>query len=234
MKHLFFDLDRTLWDFERNSETALHELFHTLELDRDIPDFHEFHNIYKVKNAELWKLYGNGKLTKEDLRSLRFEVTLSAFGLNDTSLAHELSAGYIELSPRQTQLHKGALETLERLKKEGYRMHIITNGFKEVQYIKLENSGLAPYFEVVVCSEEIGKNKPSPDIFNYSLNKAAAKANNSVMIGDDPEVDVVGAINAGLKGVLFDPEGKHRTPETAYKITELSEIPELLPWVFKP
>ena len=234
MKHLFFDLDRTLWDFERNSEAALHELFHALELDRDIPDFNEFHNIYKEKNAELWKLYGSGKLTKEELRSLRFEVTLSAFGLNDTSLAHELSTGYIELSPRQTQLHKGALETLERLKKEGYQMHIITNGFKEVQYIKLENSGLAPYFEVVVCSEEIGKNKPSPDIFNYSINKAGAKRHNSVMIGDDPEVDVVGAINAGLKGVLFDPENKYLTPETAYKITQLSEIPELLPWVFKP
>jgi putative hydrolase of the HAD superfamily len=234
MKHLFFDLDRTLWDFERNSEAALHELFHSLELDQNIPDFSVFHELYKEKNAELWKLYGKGKLSKEELRSLRFEVTLSAFGLNDTTLAHELSMGYIELSPRQTQLHTGALETLSILKKEGYQMHIITNGFKEVQYIKLENSGLAPYFEVVVCSEEIGKNKPSPDIFNYSINKAGARRDQSVMIGDDPEIDIVGALNAGLKGVLFDPEDKYRLPESAYKVKNLAEIPELLPWVFKP
>lgn len=231
VRHLFFDLDRTLWDFEKNSEKALHTLFHSLGLDRNIPDFHFFHSVYKEKNAALWKAYGNGKISKEYLRSARFEVTLSAFDISDREITEKLSQGYIELSPRQTALFPGALTTLETLKTMGFPMHIITNGFKEVQYIKLENSGLAPYFDSVVCSEELGKNKPSPDIFHYALKKANARAENSIMIGDDPEVDIVGALNAGMKAVLFDPEALHQGVQGARSIQKLTDLPELLPFL---
>lgn len=231
IKHLFFDLDHTLWDFEKNSENALYLLFHDLGLNQQIVDFAEFHKTYKEQNSALWKLYGKGELKKEELRFLRFEITLEAFGIRDRALIDELSDGYVEISPQQTALHKGAIETLEQLKNDGYLMHIITNGFKEVQYIKLENSGLAPFFETVVCSEELGKNKPAPEIFYHSLNKAGAKNHHSVMIGDDPEVDVVGAINAGMKGILFDPHDVHRTPQSALKIKELSELSDILVWL---
>ncbi len=230
-QHLFFDLDRTLWDFEKNSEVALHILFHELGLNERIIDFADFHSTYKEQNAALWKLYGRGELTKEELRFLRFEITLEAFGIHDRSIIDELSDGYVEISPKQTVLHKGAIETLKNLSSDGFKMHIITNGFKEVQYIKLENSGLAPYFETVVCSEEVGKNKPAPEIFHHALSKAGAKNFHSVMIGDDPEVDIVGAINAGMKGVLFDPENIHRTPDSARKIKRLDELLDVLPWI---
>jgi putative hydrolase of the HAD superfamily len=113
-------------------------------------------------------------------------------------------------------------------------MHIITNGFKEVQYIKLENCGLASFFDVIVCSEDVGKNKPSADIFHFALNKANAKSRSSVMIGDDPEVDVYGALNAGMKGILFDPFNQHAGYSEVPRIDALSKIPEILPWVFKP
>lgn len=231
IQHVFFDLDRTLWDFEKNSENALHLLFQDLGLYEHIPDFQDFHTTYKSKNAELWKLYGKGELSKEELRYLRFEITLEAFGIRDRKIIDEISDGYVEISPRQTILHTGALETLESLKKENYKMHIITNGFKEVQFIKLENSGLAPYFETVVCSEDVGKNKPAPEIFYHALNRSGAKNHHSLMIGDDPEVDVVGALNAGMKGVLFDPEDIHKTPESAHKIKKLNELLDVLPWV---
>jgi putative hydrolase of the HAD superfamily len=231
IQHLFFDLDRTLWDFEKNSEMALHLLFHDLGLDQRQVDFHQFHQTYKEQNAVLWKLYGKGELKKEELRFLRFEITLEAFGISDRRIIDELSDGYVAISPKQTLLHDGALETLDQLKSDGYSMHIITNGFKEVQYIKLENSGLAPYFDTVVCSEELGKNKPAPEIFYHALTKAGAKNTGSVMIGDDPEVDVVGAINAGLSGILFDPEDVHRTPHSAVKIKRLSELSDVLPWL---
>lgn len=231
IKHLFFDLDHTLWDFEKNSEIALHLLFHDLGLNQQIVDFAAFHKTYKEQNSALWKLYGKGELIKEELRFLRFEITLEAFGIRDRTIIDELSDGYVEISPRQTALHKGAIETLEQLKNEGYLMHIITNGFKEVQYIKLENSGLAPFFETVVCSEELGKNKPAPEIFYHSLYKAGAKNHHSVMIGDDPEVDIIGAINAGMKGILFDPHDAHRTPHSAVKIKELSELADILVWL---
>lgn len=234
MQHLFFDLDRTLWDFEKNSELALHELFHALALDRDIPDFQEFHLAYKQKNAELWKLYGAGKMKKEELRISRFKITLESFGIMDSEKIQSMSDGYVEISPRQTSLFPGAIQTLQKLQDEGYPMHIITNGFKEVQYIKLENSGLAPFFDIVICSEELGKNKPSPDIFHYALGKANASSSKSVMIGDDPEVDVYGALNAGMKGILFDPNNENKSYTEVPRITDLSQIPEILPWVFKP
>jgi putative hydrolase of the HAD superfamily len=113
-------------------------------------------------------------------------------------------------------------------------MHIITNGFKEVQYIKLENSGLDPYFDVILCSEEVGHNKPSLQIFQYALKKAGAKASDSVMIGDDFEVDIIGALNAGMQGILFDPDDRYSNYQDSMRIKQLNELTDLLPWVFRP
>jgi putative hydrolase of the HAD superfamily len=112
-------------------------------------------------------------------------------------------------------------------------MHIITNGFKEVQYIKLKNSGLIDFFDVIVCSEDVGYNKPNPAIFKHSLMQANASTADSVMIGDDFEVDVLGALNYGLKGILFDPFNDFKSPVDGHKIKDLNELPALLPWVFK-
>lgn len=230
-RHLFFDLDRTLWDFEKNSEIALHHLFQELNLIDHIPRFTVFHSLYKKKNAELWKLYGAGKIKKEELRTLRFSATLEVFGLRDQQIIDHLSDGYVELSPKQTALFPEALETLKLLQEQGYPMHIITNGFKEVQYIKLENSGLAPFFDIVVCSEDVGKNKPAPDIFHHALERAGAKATNSIMIGDDYAVDIIGAYNAGMQGILFDPEDKCIIRSGDHKIQHLNEIPGKLAWI---
>ena len=232
-KHLFFDLDRTLWDFEKNSEIALNKLFYSLDLDALVSDFETFHSIYKEKNAALWKLYGAGKLEKDVLRDERFRVTLESFEVNNSKLVKNLSDGYVELSPMQTALFPNAIETLDALEKDGYAMHIITNGFKEVQHIKLKNSQLEKYFDVIVCSEDVGKNKPSPDIFHYSMQQANAKAIDSVMIGDDYEVDVLGALNVGMQGIHFDPDKNHTKQEGHHLIHELNEIPTILPWILR-
>lgn len=232
-KHLFFDLDRTLWDFEKNSEIALHQLFFSLDLHLSIDDFDHFHSLYKENNSTLWKQYGAGKLKKEDLRDERFRLTLEKFNVTDKHLIKKISDGYVELSPQQTALFPNAIQTLKVLQKEEFNMHIITNGFKEVQYIKLKNSGLDSYFDVIVCSEDVGKNKPSPDIFNYSLNLANTKAKDSVMIGDDFEIDVLGALNIGMKGIHFDPHRQHTSHDDTIRIQHLKELPGLMPWVFK-
>ena len=232
-QHLFFDLDRTLWDFEKNSKIALTQLFHHHGLHNHIANFHTFYGHYKLKNAQLWKEYGAGRLKKEALRDERFRVTLNHFSINDEDLVKKISDGYVELSPQQTALFPNAIETLEYLKKEGYTMHIITNGFKEVQFIKLKNSGIIDFFDVIVCSEDVGHNKPNPAIFNHSLSKAAATAQKSVMIGDDYEVDVLGALNFGMKGILFDPYNEFKSSVDGHKIKDLNELPALLPWVFK-
>lgn len=232
-KHLFFDLDRTLWDFEKNSEIALETLFKELELQGKIEDFHSFHSQYKEYNSQLWKLYGAGKLKKEVLRTERFRLTLNDFNIDSTEILHKLSDGYVELSPKQTALFPETIETLKSLKNDNFNMHIITNGFKEVQYIKLENSGLDHYFDVILCSEEVGHNKPSLHIFQYALKKAGAKASDSVMIGDDFEVDIIGALNAGMQGILFDPEDKYSNYQDTMRIKQLDELTGLLPWVFR-
>lgn len=232
-KHLFFDLDRTLWDFEKNSEIALRLLFEELGLHTLIPHFDSFHDNYKETNAHLWKEYGQGRIKKEELRSERFRRTLDNFKIKDERITEKLSSGYIELSPRQTALFPSALETLNELKSEGYQMHIITNGFKEVQFIKLEEARLKPYFDLILCSEEVGHNKPSKLIFEYALQTVSAKAENSVMIGDDYEVDVVGARNSGMHAILFDPENEKSKLENLHRIQHLNELPGLLPWVFR-
>jgi len=232
-KHLFFDLDRTLWDFERNSEIALKKLFDEFDLGRTIADFHHFHELYKQHNARLWKMYGNKEIDKELLRGVRFRLTLAEFGIEDPVMTERFSDGYIEISPRQTALFPETIETLRSLKRDEYNMHIITNGFKEVQHIKLENSGLDGFFDVILCSEDVGHNKPSPFIFDQAIKKAGALKKDSVMIGDDLEVDVIGAISAGMQGILFDPNDHYINLSDTPRIKQLDELMELLPWIFR-
>ena len=232
-KHLFFDLDRTLWDFEKNSKKALQILFKDLKLDDKIEHFNHFHHTYTRINAELWKLYGKGKLKKEELRDARFIETLKYHEIHDTELATTLSNGYIEISPKQTNLFPDTLETLEELKRMKYNMHIITNGFEEVQYIKLEHSKLAPFFDVIVCSEAVGFNKPDPRVFQYAMQKAQTNASESFMIGDDREVDIFGAMQVGMQAILFDPENQYSKTNGEPKIQNLNELPLLLTMIGK-
>ena len=157
--HLFFDLDRTLWDFEKNSQQALRILYADLNIQDKIGNFYDFYHKYKNINSDLWIAYGRGKITKDELRNTRFEKTLYKFGIVDEVLNQALNNGYIDISPDQTHIFPFAIETLTELKKDGFNLHIITNGFKEVQHRKLKNCGFDAFFDVIVCSEEIGKNK---------------------------------------------------------------------------
>ena len=234
MKHIFFDLDRTLWDFEKNSEQALRILYEDLSLQNHVRDFDTFFMAYKHINARLWNSYGSGKITKDVLRIKRFEDTLKSFQADAPDIAQKLAEGYVSISPRQTNIFPNTHETLQELKKDGKELHIITNGFKEVQFIKLKNCGLLDYFDVIICSEDVGKNKPAPEIFQHTMKLAHAKPEESVMIGDDLKVDVRGAERQGMTGVLFDP---HRTfNERAHEwiIWDLSRLPEILPFMRKP
>ena len=231
MRHLFFDLDRTLWDFELNSEAALRHLFHELELNRIIKSFEGFHETYKNHNAKLWNRYGKGKITKDELRIQRFRDTLQQYQVFNKDLTEKLADGYIAISPRQTIVFPSAHEVLDSLKKDGYQLHIITNGFKEVQFTKLEESKLAPYFDLILCSEEVGKNKPHIEVFQHAMAETGASANNSIMIGDDYEVDVLGAIGAGWEGVLFNPRKQYKQQMHDWQISHLNELPETLIWI---
>jgi putative hydrolase of the HAD superfamily len=231
-KHLFFDLDRTLWDFDKNSKQALIMLFDAHNLSHVIKDFDDFHAVYKNYNSQLWKAYGNGAINKAFLRTERFRITMAHFSISDPEIIKGFSDGYIDLSPKQTHLFPGTIETLRELKQASYNMHIITNGFKEVQYTKLDNCGLTSFFDVIICSEEVGQNKPSCGIFKHAMKLAGAQPVESVMIGDDLEVDIIGALNAGMYGIHFDPESKKYTSSTE-SVQNLTELPKILPFIFK-
>ena len=228
IRQLFFDLDRTLWDFETNSKQALYHLYHELGLNDHIEHFLHFHHTYIQVNTTLWQNYGNGKITKEELRNNRFVNALSKHGITDVELAQKMSDGYIALSPRQTALFPGAKEVLHDLKKQGYKMHIITNGFKEVQFIKLENSGIREYFDMILCSEDIGVTKPHREIFQEAQRRTDCKSEHAIMIGDDFKADVIGSLNAGWSAIHFDPESKYKKERNVPRIRQLSELNDVV------
>jgi putative hydrolase of the HAD superfamily len=226
-KHIFFDLDRTLWDFDRNSEAALRHIIESEGLIPQMESFERFHKVYIQQNAHLWKLYGKGKIKKEELRYERFRAALRKFKIRDEALVRRIGDAYVEISPRQTLLFPNAIETLKELKKMGFTLHIITNGFQEVQHIKLENCGMHAFFDVIVCSEVIGKNKPDPAIFKYAMNEAGALPKDSLMIGDDYHIDVAGALQVGMHAVHFDPEGRNKY-NYDWMISNLAHLPEMI------
>lgn len=228
LEHIFFDLDRTLWDFERNSKSALVQLFYELELDNIIESFESFHEVYRKINAEYWEDYAKGRVSKEKLRIGRFHDTLVSFGRDDIQLSSAMAEGYVKISPFQTHLFPGTKEVLQELSDKNYHLHIITNGFKEVQFIKLENSGLRHFFQDVLCSEEVGKNKPNPEIFHAALQRTNAKNTNSLMIGDDFEADILGAERVGIRAILFDPHDAYEARKEIERIKHFEELPFML------
>ena len=224
IKNIFFDLDRTLWDFEKNSESALRSMFTEFKLNDSISTFEEFFDKYRQINSEYWNAYGQGKINKDQLRNQRFIDTLIYFKIKHENVGRTMADRYIELSPYQKQLFPGTKEVLKELKDQGFQLNIITNGFKEIQAVKLKSCGLEHFFDVVLCSEEVGQSKPHPLVFQEALNRAKAKAEHSIMIGDDLYADVNGAENAGIRGVLFDPNKNFKAHPNIEKIDRLSDI----------
>jgi len=227
-QHIFFDLDRTLWDFDAAAEVAFERIYEKYNLKSlGIPSAHEFHEVYHPLNEQLWVQYRADKITKDDLNRTRFVLPLEHYGIHDTDLADHLSEDYVYWSPRIVRLVPGTMELLEYLKPK-YHLHLITNGFQEVQHTKLSGSGMEPYFETLTVSEEVGVKKPNPEIFHYALRKAGAKAEESLMIGDEMAVDIDGARAAGMDTLLFHPTEDRVEGECTYEVRSLMEIIGLL------
>ncbi|HEX8514809.1 MAG TPA: YjjG family noncanonical pyrimidine nucleotidase [Bacteroidia bacterium] len=227
-KHVFFDLDRTLWDMDGNSYQTICELAvkHNLT-ERGIGPIDEFISKYKVINDQLWYDYSNDLVDKETLRSERFKRAFGLYGIRDEQLSQTFGNDYITYGPLKSQLIPHTIEVLEYLSSK-YKLHIITNGFQEVQLIKIENSNLKKFFNAVVTSDEARCKKPDTKIFEYSLNQAGALASDSIMIGDSLEADVIGARKSGLAQVFFNPERKAHTEKVTFEIASLKELRNIL------
>lgn len=223
---IFFDLDHTLWDFDRNSGLTLEELHQDFGIAENIPDVAQFISVYKEFNSYYWNLYRLDQVDKSTLRTIRFEKTLQHFGIDDPPLVAKLAVVYLERCPDKPHVFPNCFETLDYLRSK-YDLHIITNGFQEVQHRKMSNSGLHGYFKHVVNSEMVGKRKPHPSIFEYALQLAGVRKEESVMIGDDLDVDVKGATDLGWEGVLFDPVRNHPEYE-GHRIEDLAQLQEIL------
>lgn len=224
IKDVFFDLDHTLWDFDKNSELAFETIF-----NRNHPaiETKEFIEKYVPINQSCWALYQYDKITHQELRYNRLKHSFDAINylISDEEI-DDVANDYIRFLPENNHLFEGTMELLDYLKPK-YNLHIITNGFADVQFKKINNSKISSYFQTVTNSEMAGVKKPNPIIFDYALDLANAQKENSVMIGDSLEADVQGALDAGLDAIYFN-EGKIIVEDHIKQINHLLELKKYL------
>ena len=223
-RHLFFDLDRTLWDYETNARDTLEEIFHDFQLDRFFGDPGDFLDTYHRHNEQLWQEYRDGKTSKEVLRSERFERVLREKECISETLASDLGTQYLERAPSMTALFPGTVNTLEYLREKGYHLYILTNGFLKTQQHKLKNSRIDHYFLRVFSSDERGVNKPSAEIFHWAVTSLNARKKDCLMIGDDLHVDVAGAMRYGIDAIWFNPRGDSGSHIPTGEIRSMEEL----------
>lgn len=224
-KHLFFDLDHTLWDFEANSKLTLRELYDMLQLrSKGIHDFDLFHKNYLAHNDKLWERYRNGFIKVDELRWKRMWLTLLDFQIGDEALAREMGIRFLDLLPTRKLLFPYAVEILEYLTEKKYNLHLITNGFEKTQHSKLKNSAIDKYFNEVITSESSNSLKPHKEIFDYAFARTGAQKKESIMIGDSIEVDIQGAINAGIDQVYVNHINGAPALKPTYTVYSLKEL----------
>ena len=223
-KHIFFDLDHTIWDFDRNAQETLTELYHHYNLKSlGLASCVDFIDLYTVNNHNLWQQYHLGNITKEKLRAERFRSTFLELGIKPEDVPNQFEDDYVKISPTKTNLFEGAEKVLGYLQKK-YQLHIISNGFKETTLTKMDLSGLNPYFKNVIISEDVGANKPDRMIFEHALSKAKAHVDHSIMIGDSLEADIRGAQNFGMKAIFFNPLNVEKPADVEWQILHLEEL----------
>lgn len=225
---IFFDLDRTLWDFNRNSEITLELLFRDYNLQKSFGNFLFFKSRFDYHNAKLWNAYYQNRISKEKLIYHRFYLSLKEAGNDDLELAKIIAQDFLDISPLQTVVFPNTHETLKCLKKKEYQLHIITNGFNEVQYKKLENSNLIDFFTQIITSEDAGANKPSEQIFKYAIEKCQTDYQNCIMIGDDLNTDIKGAQNSNIDQIYFNPKNQKHNAHPTFEVNQLKDIQKLL------
>lgn len=226
-RHIFFDLDRTLWDFDRNSSDSLKDIIKEFGLDDTITDEEEFVRLFNKYNDALWNDYRHGNIKKYELRFKRFKLLFNHFGISDVNNIEEISKFYLNAGPLKTSLVPHAKEILIYLH-SFFQLHIISNGFYDVQLTKVKNSGISPYISKVFTSDRIGYSKPKAGIFEYAITSVNAKKSECIMVGDDILNDVQGAKNFGIDQVYFNPEKQVISIQPTHEIRDLLELKGIL------
>lgn len=228
-RHLFFDLDHTLWDFEANARETLKELYELNQLRAlGVPDFDTFFSGYSYHNTRLWDRYTKGAIKHEELKWKRMWLALLDFKLADEALAKKMAVEFLERLPLKKNLFPYTIEILSYLRDKGYMLHLITNGFDVTQKSKLENANLTGFFVEVITSEASQSLKPSKEIFEYAIRKCGACCEDSIMIGDNLDADIQGGINAGLDTIFVNHLGIEPHIRPTYMVRHLKELEEIL------
>jgi putative hydrolase of the HAD superfamily len=225
-QHIFFDLDHTLWDFDANAMETLSDVYKELDLQgAGINDFDLFCKHYLHHNAILWDRYHHGYISADDLKWKRMWRTLLEFKNGSEELARKMSGYFLEVLPTKQNLFPYTHEILRHLKEKEYKLHLITNGFEKTQWRKLDNSKLGHYFEEVITSERSNSVKPNKEIFEYALRITGAELTHSIMIGDNLDADIKGALNAGMHAIFVNHiNSELKGIEPTYVITHLKEL----------
>ncbi len=227
-KSVFIDLDDTLWHFTANALDTFYEMYMKYDFDRYFHSFDHFYTLYKKRNEELWIEYGNGEISKDELNRQRFLYPLEMVGVPDVDLAKRYSDNFFAVIPTKSQLLPYAKEVLDYLSSK-YRLFILSNGFRELQYQKMRSSGISQYFEKVILSDDIQVHKPYPEIFNYALSTTQSLLEESLMIGDSWEADIVGAKGIGMHQIFYNHSGKKDFPfQPTYTISSMRELLQIL------
>ncbi|MBX9850871.1 MAG: YjjG family noncanonical pyrimidine nucleotidase [Cytophagaceae bacterium] len=225
--HIFFDLDHTLWDFEKNCSETLSDLFREFQLSKFGIVQDDFIRTYKSVNYQMWDDYNRGRLNKEQIRSLRFPFTFEQMGLKREDVPANLNEEFLRICPAKGHVVPFAHEVLDYLSKR-YFLHIITNGFKETQHIKISTSDIGKYFQEVIHSEICGWKKPDKAIFEYAIGKINSSCEECIMIGDDLFTDILGARNAGMDHVFFNRYHQQHNQPVMHEINCLRDLKNLL------
>ncbi|MEO6540388.1 MAG: YjjG family noncanonical pyrimidine nucleotidase [Ferruginibacter sp.] len=224
-KHLFFDLDHTLWDFDANAKETLAELYAIFDLNNRINTaFEDFFPKYLFHNEVLWDRYHKGLITSEDLKWKRMWRTMLDFKIANEPLARDMSGKFLEILPTKKLLFPHTIEILNYLKEKKYELHLITNGFEKTQWSKLNNSGLSRYFTHVITSEGSNSLKPKKEIFDFAMGMAKSSLSESIMIGDNLDADIQGAMNAGMDTVFVNHINAKPEIKPTYTVTHLKQL----------
>lgn len=227
-KHLFFDLDHTLWDYDLNTELAISEVYEIFNFsqwsyftfDDFMVNFHEVNNI-------LWKKFNHGHIGRMELRNNRFTMILKNLGVSELEIPKGIGEKYLELAPTKPHVIPHTYEILDYLR-PNYQLHIISNGFDDVQHIKLKASKIHHYFDKIVTSDSSQYRKPQKAIFEYAMNEADASLENSIMIGDNLDTDIIGAQNASMDHIFYNPNKTTHSNNVTFEVESLKEIMNIL------
>ncbi len=223
-KHLFFDLDHTLWDFEKNTSEAIEEIYRIFNFASwSIFTLREFMEKFQEVNNYLWDKFNHGLIDRQELRNSRFKMMLTKLGVSEQEIPEGISEKYLEIAPVKERVIPFTHEILAYLK-PNYRLHIISNGFDDIQHTKLKSSHIHQYFDKIVTSDSSGHRKPQKGIFEFAMTEAGATRDNAIMIGDNIDTDIIGAQNATMDHIYFNPNNTKHSLKVTFEIDSLKEI----------